>query len=345
MSVSSRSRTRPPAACRARPRSTRSRTRSVAAAEAGAGERDHRVDRTGRRGHRRQVRPAAATAVAARRGREHARTQAFTVGPRFARPPVQAHPAACPPLASLACLMVGHSDTWFSSARSTSPSASIASATSRARLPRAVALFAAAKPSAREVGRDRADRARLVAPCPRTQGAGREAWSRARPAIFATLPGAHARRPRRRRRGAARASCSGRPRCSRRRRRTATGCARSSASVATADAVGAERVWVPDGLWEPRTRGQARDRARHHLRVRSAGSRAGFSHRRSTTSSTHARSTSAIEAPSRPAAMRDEQLEDLAALLEHYEESFDSTSRSPSPARWQDARNFKKLLT
>ena len=41
--------------------------------------------------------------------------------------------------------------------------------------------------------------------------------------------------------------------------------------------------------------------------------------------------------------IRSEKLEDLAALVEHYE-NIELTIAFGSPARWQDARNFKKLL-
>jgi len=41
--------------------------------------------------------------------------------------------------------------------------------------------------------------------------------------------------------------------------------------------------------------------------------------------------------------IRNEQLEDLAALAEHYQD-IELTIVFASPTRWQDARNFKKLL-
>jgi len=41
--------------------------------------------------------------------------------------------------------------------------------------------------------------------------------------------------------------------------------------------------------------------------------------------------------------IRSEKLDDLAALVEHYE-SIELTLAFASPSRWQDARNFKKLL-
>ncbi|HET9992635.1 MAG TPA: hypothetical protein VFQ65_29075, partial [Kofleriaceae bacterium] len=42
--------------------------------------------------------------------------------------------------------------------------------------------------------------------------------------------------------------------------------------------------------------------------------------------------------------IRNEKLEDLVALIEHYEE-LPVTVAFASPERWQDARNLKKLLT
>jgi hypothetical protein len=41
--------------------------------------------------------------------------------------------------------------------------------------------------------------------------------------------------------------------------------------------------------------------------------------------------------------LRAEALEDLTALLEHYE-NIELTVAFASPTRWQDARNFKKML-
>jgi hypothetical protein len=50
-----------------------------------------------------------------------------------------------------------------------------------------------------------------------------------------------------------------------------------------------------------------------------------------------------IENAGRTGLIRNEKLEDLAALLEHYE-GLPTTIAFASPERWQDARNFKKLL-
>jgi uncharacterized protein YecE (DUF72 family) len=112
--------------------------------------------------------------------------------------------------------------------------------------------------------------------------------------------------------------------------------------VATEEAVGAARVWVPDGLWEPRT---------------------------AVTFATELGVICAIdplvhdpnkpdeiyeelEAPAlyfrigglgRAGAIRSEKLEDLAALVEHYQD-IELTIAFASPERWHDARNFSKLL-
>ncbi|MGN6107984.1 MAG: DUF72 domain-containing protein [Kofleriaceae bacterium] len=112
--------------------------------------------------------------------------------------------------------------------------------------------------------------------------------------------------------------------------------------LATEEAVGAERVWVPDGLWNPRSAvafateigvtcaidplvrdpGEPPeiyydlDVSRLYLRIAGLG---------------------------RTGPLRSERLDDLMALLEHYED-VPATIAFESPARWQDARNLKKLL-
>jgi hypothetical protein len=50
-----------------------------------------------------------------------------------------------------------------------------------------------------------------------------------------------------------------------------------------------------------------------------------------------------VEGAGRSGPIRNEKLEDLAALLEHYED-LQLTVAFASPERWQDARNLKKLL-
>jgi uncharacterized protein YecE (DUF72 family) len=115
--------------------------------------------------------------------------------------------------------------------------------------------------------------------------------------------------------------------------------------LATQDAIGTSRVWIPDGLWEPRSAaafatelgvlcaldplvrepGQPPelyfdlDVPALYLRISGLG---------------------------RSGPLRSEQQEDLVELLEHYEERSVSsiTIAFESPARWKDARNLKKLL-
>ena len=112
--------------------------------------------------------------------------------------------------------------------------------------------------------------------------------------------------------------------------------------IATREAVGTDRVWIPDGLWEPRAAvGFAREIevicAIDPL-VRDPGQPAEV--------------YEDLEAPAlyfriaglgRSGPLRAEALEDLAALLEHYE-NIELTVAFASPTRWQDARNFKKML-
>lgn len=114
------------------------------------------------------------------------------------------------------------------------------------------------------------------------------------------------------------------------------------AEVATEEACGAPRVWVPDGLWEPRTAAKfaaeigvtvaidplVRDpnmppEVHYDLEVPSLYFR--------------------IIGLGRSGPIRSEHLDDLVALLEHYEE-IPVTVAFQSPARWKDARNLKKLL-
>ena len=112
--------------------------------------------------------------------------------------------------------------------------------------------------------------------------------------------------------------------------------------IATREAVGAERVWIPDGLWDPRTAvGFASE-----IGVTCAIDPLVFD------PAQPAEIYEDLEAPAlyfriaglgRSGSIRSEKLEDLAALAEHYE-NIELTIAFASPARWQDARNFKKLL-
>jgi uncharacterized protein YecE (DUF72 family) len=112
--------------------------------------------------------------------------------------------------------------------------------------------------------------------------------------------------------------------------------------VATEAAVGAPRVWIPDGLWEPRTAVAFAT----SLGVTCAIDPLVYDPNKP------AEVYEDLEAPAlyfritglgRSGALRTEKLEDLAALVEHYQ-AIDLTVAFASPARWRDARNFKKLL-
>jgi uncharacterized protein YecE (DUF72 family) len=114
------------------------------------------------------------------------------------------------------------------------------------------------------------------------------------------------------------------------------------AELATPEAIGIERVWVPGGLWEVRTAAKLAvelavtlafdplvrapddppeiyDDLEGQLQFRIAsGARAGL--------------------------IRNERLEDLVMLLEHYEDLHPAVAFA-SPERWHDARNLKKLVS
>lgn len=112
--------------------------------------------------------------------------------------------------------------------------------------------------------------------------------------------------------------------------------------LASADAVGTERIWVPGGLWEPRAAVTFANElgvicALDPL-VREPGA---------IVDPFEALPVSAlylrIEGAGRAGAIRNERLEDLAALIEGYGE-IPITVAFASPERWQDARNLRKLL-
>jgi uncharacterized protein YecE (DUF72 family) len=114
------------------------------------------------------------------------------------------------------------------------------------------------------------------------------------------------------------------------------------AEVATPEAVGAARVWIPDGLWEPR----AAVAFARELGVTCAIDP--LVHDPGQPDEVY----EDLDAPAlyfrviglgRSGPIRSEKLEDLAGLLEHYDD-IELTVAFASPARWQDARNFKKLL-
>jgi uncharacterized protein YecE (DUF72 family) len=115
------------------------------------------------------------------------------------------------------------------------------------------------------------------------------------------------------------------------------------AELATPEAVGASRVWLPDGLWEPR------------VAVRFAGELGVTcaidplvhdpaqpeTYEDLEASSLYFR----IGGLGRAGALRSEKLEDLASLIETYQgQGVELTVAFASPKRWVDARNLRKLL-
>lgn len=118
--------------------------------------------------------------------------------------------------------------------------------------------------------------------------------------------------------------------------------ARFFGEVATAEAIGAPRVWVPGGLWEVR----AAAKLAEELGVACAFDPLVLApgdppelYEDLGVSSLYLR----VEAAGRAGSIRSEKLEELAALLEHYED-IPRTVAFASAERWQDARNLKRLL-
>ena len=111
--------------------------------------------------------------------------------------------------------------------------------------------------------------------------------------------------------------------------------------LATAETIGTERVWIPGGLWDVRAAAKLAGELGVTLAldplVREPGDPLEI-HFDLEVSALYLR----IEG-TRAGAIRNERLEDLAALVEHYEE-LPITIAFASAERWQDARNFKKLL-
>src|SRR5262245_19228987 len=112
--------------------------------------------------------------------------------------------------------------------------------------------------------------------------------------------------------------------------------------IATPDAIGAERVWVPDGLWEPHVATKLASELAITCAidplVREPGAPPDIY--------TSLEATSLymrVQGAGRAGTLRPEQQEDLVALLECYE-TIPVTVAFASPARWQDARNLKKML-
>jgi uncharacterized protein YecE (DUF72 family) len=112
--------------------------------------------------------------------------------------------------------------------------------------------------------------------------------------------------------------------------------------LATEDAIGTSRVWIPDGLWEPRAAAAFATElgvlcALDPL-VREPGQPPDL-YFDLDVSALYLR----ISGLGRAGPLRSELLEDLVELVEHYEDR-SITIAFESPARWKDAYNLKKLL-
>jgi hypothetical protein len=114
------------------------------------------------------------------------------------------------------------------------------------------------------------------------------------------------------------------------------------ATVVPAELVGVPRVWLPGGLWDVRTAAKLAGELDVTLAfdplVREPGEPTEI-YFDLDVSTLYLRP----EGAGRAGTLRNERLEDLAALVEHYEE-LPTTVCFASPERWQDARNFVKLL-
>jgi uncharacterized protein YecE (DUF72 family) len=111
-------------------------------------------------------------------------------------------------------------------------------------------------------------------------------------------------------------------------------------NVATREAVGnVRRVWIPDGLWEPRTAVSFANELGVIASIDPlvVDPTEPFAFDDLDTTSVYFR----VEGLGRPGALRTEDLEELAELVDAYE---DVTIAFASPARWHDARNLMKLL-
>jgi uncharacterized protein YecE (DUF72 family) len=115
--------------------------------------------------------------------------------------------------------------------------------------------------------------------------------------------------------------------------------------VATVEAVGSARVWVPDGHWEPRAAvklgAELGIACAIDPLVREPGAPPEL-YEELEAPAMYFR----IEAPSRPGTLDLGQLEELAALVEHYEERSVQSVRVvfATHDRWRDARAFKALV-
>ncbi len=112
--------------------------------------------------------------------------------------------------------------------------------------------------------------------------------------------------------------------------------------VATEEAVGAHRVWVPDGLWDPRTAvtfaTELGVTCSIDPMVRDPGTSPEVYYDLEVTSLYFR-----IAGLGRSGPIRSEHLDDLVMLIEHYED-VPVTIAFESPERWKDAKNLKKTL-
>jgi len=111
---------------------------------------------------------------------------------------------------------------------------------------------------------------------------------------------------------------------------------------ATLETLGAPAVWIPDGLWDPRTAisfaHEIGIRCAFDPLVRDPGQPPEIYYDLDV-ESLYLR----ISGLGRTGPIRSERQEDLAMLIESYGD-VDVTIAFDSPQRWQDARNLKKLL-
>jgi hypothetical protein len=113
--------------------------------------------------------------------------------------------------------------------------------------------------------------------------------------------------------------------------------------IATTESLGdIDRVWLPGGLWEVRSAAKLAGELDVTLAfdplVREPGEPEDV-HFDLDVSRLYLRP----EGAGRAGMIRNERLEDLAALVEHYQD-LPLVVSFASPERWQDARNFVKLL-
>jgi hypothetical protein len=115
--------------------------------------------------------------------------------------------------------------------------------------------------------------------------------------------------------------------------------------VASAEQVATERVWIPDGLWETRDAVKLATElgvaCAFDPLVRPPGTPPEIYEELAATQLYFR-----VEAPHRPDTLGDEQLEELAILVEHYEARSVSNIRVAFATRnrWRDARAFRKLV-